>query len=764
MRRHTTETHPDSLLRFSCTLCDQSFSREENLRRHTTETHPDSHLRFSCTLCDQSFSRITNLIRHVSTNHVQCTTCGEHFHVKNFPNHSLTHNISASLAPLPNTLGKPTDLQKSQLLFWEISGLGRVSVVDSVVVPDPNSNDANPISIFDMVDVPPINPLCAPIIHPVVRTNEFVDEKTIVAEILTHKLTPLILDRVVTEFKDFFNPYLELKTCASCGERRYDVTYSMNDVTKIKLLRLSSDEIAAYIALGIYSPIRSVWIDKRSEKFVYFHAHPEFVDINGIALLCINCSSCLTRENNPVIPKYCIANGHDFGDISRLPLSMNILPLTLAERHLIALARPYGSIYKLTNTQRKLNGHIISFMHNGALQGSHTLSTLFANVMPQPKHLLDAVKVAFVGPDDQFEFGRQNAAISCEPLNVRADVVVAWLKMCNIVNPLYKKVEVDCSSATLDTLNNLRSQLFASGNIDRITDDVSLKIDANVGADVAAVHSDSYSLTENTHERRGDGVQTYSNGHSLLTNNSDYAPSANNLNNALILEIAEACPDLRDSTMLPGADPVIIRAQRTTTVPINEFVENDSLFYSAHPDLFLFGTGIPKKSSLPPCFLKYLLNQYSCKFAQDVHFNWLCLNQKQRHAAARVVAAKTMSNASSIAEWRNAMMSEDFQSKLINAVNCPKEYPKDVKFVLSHAQKFLRYTSAKIPYSAGERAGAISNLYALTQRFGQPSVFFTFAPGTTDTQHPLSLFLLLTCYIHCLFNPPPSFSPSLLYH
>jgi len=382
-------------------------------------------------------------------------------------------------------------------------------------------------------------------------------------------------------------------------------------------------------------------------------------------------------------------------------------------------------------------------MHNGALQGSHTLSTLFANVMPQPKHLLDAVKVAFVGPDDQFEFGRQNAAISCEPLNVRANVVIAWLKMCNKVNHLYKEVEVDCSSATLDTLNNLRSQLFASSNIDRITDDVSLKIDAKVGADVAAVHSDSYSLTVNTHESMGDGVQTYSHAHSLLTNNSDYAPSANNLNNALILEIAEACPDLRDSTRLPGADPVIIRAQRTTTCPINEFVENDSLFYSAHPDLFLFGTGIPKKSSLPPCFLKYLLNQYSCKFAQDVHFNWLCLNQKQRHAAARVVAAKTMSNASSIAEWRNAMMSEDFQSKLINAVNCPKEYPKDVKFVLSHAQKFLRYTSAKIPYSAGERAGAISNLYALTQRFGQPSVFFTFAPGTTNTQHPLHLFLYL---------------------
>ena len=113
----------------------------------------------------------------------------------------------------------------------------------------------------------------------------------------------------------------------------------MHDVTKIKLLRLSSDEIAAYNALGIYSPIRSVWIDKRSENYVYYHAHPEFVDINGIALLCINCSSCLTRENNPVIPKYSIAAGHDFGDISRLPLSMNILPLTTAERHLIAFVR-----------------------------------------------------------------------------------------------------------------------------------------------------------------------------------------------------------------------------------------------------------------------------------------------------------------------------------------------------------------------------------------------------------------------------------------
>ncbi len=622
-----------------------------------------------------------------------------------------------------------------------------------------------------VVDVASVNTPCPPIIHPVVETYDFVNEKAVVAEILSHKLTPSILDRVVSAFKDFFNPYLSLKSCATCGERRYGISCSLHDVSTISLLRLSSVEIDTYNALGIYSPVRSVWIDKRSRDFVYYHAHPEFVAIDGAAFLCNNCSSCLKRKKTPAIHKYSVAAGYDFGDISRLPLSMNILPLTVAERFLIALVRPYGSVYKLSNSARKLNGHIISFLHNGALQTTRTLSPMFSNVMPQPKHLLDAVKVAFVGPDDQFEFGRSNAAISCEPLNVRGEVVVAWLKMLHVINPLYRNVGVDCSPATLGTLNNLRSQLFASGNIDRISDDISLKIDAKVGVDVAAVHSDfgyeakisSVKDLEKGVKSGKDDILSYSHAHSLLTNNSDYAPTADDLDYALLSEIAEACPDLRDSPTIPRTDPVIIRAQRTTTVPMNEFVENDSLFYSAHPDLFLFGVGIPKKGSLPPCFLKYLLNQYSCKFAQDVHFNFLCLNQKQRHAAARVVAAKTMSNASSIAQWRNSMLSEEFQSKLSNAVKNPKEYHKDVKYVLSHAQKFLRITSAKIPYSAGERAGAISDLYALTQRFGQPSVFFTFAPGTTDTQHPLHLFLFLPA-ISTASLTPTSFSPSLLYH
>ena len=55
--------------------------------------------------------------------------------MKDLLDHSLTHGIDASLAPLPNTLGKHTsDLGKSQLLFWEISGLGRVRVFDTALV------------------------------------------------------------------------------------------------------------------------------------------------------------------------------------------------------------------------------------------------------------------------------------------------------------------------------------------------------------------------------------------------------------------------------------------------------------------------------------------------------------------------------------------------------------------------------------------------------------------------------------------------------
>ena len=97
------------------------------------------------------------------------------------------------------------------------------------------------------MDVPPSSP---PIIPHVEATGDFVNEKAVLAEILSHKLTPSILDRVVSEFKDFFHPYLEMKTCATCGERRYGVFCSELDISTISLIRLSPIEIVAYTALG----------------------------------------------------------------------------------------------------------------------------------------------------------------------------------------------------------------------------------------------------------------------------------------------------------------------------------------------------------------------------------------------------------------------------------------------------------------------------------------------------------------------------------
>jgi hypothetical protein len=64
----------------------------------------------------------------------------------------------------------------------------------------------------------------------------------------------------------------------------------------------------------------------------------------------------------------------------------------------------------------------------------------------------------------------------------------------------------------------------------------------------------------------------------------------------------------------------------------------------AYPWLFLFGKGVPSKSSEPKKWFEFLFNYSDNRFASEHTFILSLFNQQQRHAAAVTIAAKIKAN------------------------------------------------------------------------------------------------------------------------
>ena len=61
-----------------------------------------------------------------------------------------------------------------------------------------------------------------------------------------------------------------------------------------------------------------------------------------------------------------------------------------------------------------------------------------------------------------------------------------------------------------------------------------------------------------------------------------------------------------------------IQANRTSTVPVNEFTENDQLLYGSFPHVFPFGLGLPTSGSLTTRHTRHLLMQFQGQFSEPV--------------------------------------------------------------------------------------------------------------------------------------------------
>ena len=131
--------------------------------------------------------------------------------------------------------------------------------------------------------------------------------------------------------------------------------------------------------------------------------------------------------------------------------------------------RLYGSVVQLTpqaqtfdimrNRHRKITGHIISFLHNGAESFNTVAGQINDESFPRVKDVNRYVKVVFLGLDKarkDIQIGR----LQFQPeLCVNFDKVIAWLQMLKQTHPAYHDIQIDDSPERRKAAEALPGQL-----------------------------------------------------------------------------------------------------------------------------------------------------------------------------------------------------------------------------------------------------------------------------------------------------------------
>ena len=186
----------------------------------------------------------------------------------------------------------------------------------------------------------------------------------------------------------------------------------------------------------------------------------------------------------------------------------------------------------------------------------------------------------------------------------------------------------------------------------------------------------------------------------------------------------------------PGSDtrPTTLRVDRLTDA-INEFEENDRLFLTAFPIEFCTGVGVRRKGKFDSKLFTRLVRQFHNMFSENKMLMMLYMNQSQRHSVIAEVNATLRNRPDAIEFFSQRFDDEEFQGKLAFA----QEHPTSAtaRQVLKEISKFINVPGRKVPFSPIERQEFTTQMYAVSSRFGSPSVWLTLNPY--DGGSPLML-------------------------
>ena len=452
------------------------------------------------------------------------------------------------------------EILKAVMLLWENSGRGKFAKLNNILINDNKGNDEELLA-------------------------KNIDE--IKTELSKETLTTAKMEIILKNFLKKMCNKKKLLTCASCGERSFHSFYKEVSVEDdLEILKLNNSQIEDYENLNEYKHIASV---ANIQSTLYF-IHPECVTKEKNTYTTHVCGCCYSDIRKNLIPKYSIANGHDYGDFRRIK---NLQPLTIVEKHLISCNRMYGSILKLKDGEnRQLVGNIITFEQNGPDKCAEQFN------LPDVVGITEVLQVAFLGTKEEFESRRKDVIMSCGQLQVRSTNIYNWLRMLKRCNPKYWNIEINESDQCIDLMNNITKNLV--DKIQIIDNKTLLTIDKVMSNDISKVRElnidENISYDDKTNEN---GLHKIPISNTMLFSES-LQDNEENLIKKTLHGVAKTIY------------PKLIKVVRLSDEPINEYENNSKLYLGLFPYLFIlgkFGNGIAIKGTMPSKYILHLLNQ-----------------------------------------------------------------------------------------------------------------------------------------------------------
>jgi hypothetical protein len=278
----------------------------------------------------------------------------------------------------------------------------------------------------------------------------------------------------------------------------------------------------------------------------------------------------------------------------------------------VKLVAPLGDSISATGPS-SLVGNIICFPHDGSKAAAARL--LYPATFPWIEDILDIITVTFIGTDKQYDHYMKHA-FGCAELKVRGPVVISWLKILKVMNALYAGVLIDDSPESFSKLLQLANKIVE--NVKRLTDNESINVERTLGSDIAGVRMHP---SNGADENSPDDVKKFE-CTTLLPSSKVAILTPILVTDSAVIYWLPKVNDERVEIFQQIRDVINpIQAMKTSTIPLNEFTENDRLILGAFPHLFLLG--VPGNHSLTHDLYSHYMNQFTGAMARESQFFFL---------------------------------------------------------------------------------------------------------------------------------------------
>jgi len=509
-----------------------------------------------------------------------------------------------------------------------------------------------------------------------------------------------------------------LHACTTCGYRSFEKKqeYSLEELSFRGCLQYDS-----YTGT-LNNEVQSVF----QFHDIYYHLHPELVRVENDEAFIRVCKSCekgfqealkLKENQKSKFPKFALVNC-DYGISSR---NKNLPTLSMLEKVVISRYRLLMTTIVISNTTKNskvassLKGHGIVFVQDSVDK--------IVKVLPDINFIHDSLKVVFVGKFDFTKFD------NWDNLRINVQSIFIWLQFLQQNHRYYFDIEIDSSEDIKAKLQSLPQHFVTTATIQ----EEEAKVQIQVNDDVAKVRNED--LLSDIDENQEDDVINNIPLDGVFLTKPTYLITPSEDNKAKFGQVLDLFPaDESQHHNIPTKTTSYRIKSALSDEPVNEFLDNDSIFYCCFPYLFVLGNGIYGSGSLDMKQVDHLINQFSNIFSQDFQFISLLQDQKSRHALARNIKAKAFTHPKKFEEFGKFMKSEESKELLNFAVKNPES--KEAKKLIHELENILVMTGGKVPFSVGENSVVKTNIFASRQRYGLPSYFFTFA--NDDVHNPLS--------------------------